>query len=108
MNGERLSELRRDKGMSQKQLGDMLSVSKFTISSYENGKTSPDDESKKILARTFGVSLNYLMGLIDEPFPYEREKMPNCILLPIGFTSVQVDRVQEYIEYLQYKSKQEK
>ena len=108
MNGERLSELRRDKGMSQKQLGDMLSVSKFTISSYENGKTSPDDESKKILARPFGVSLDYLMGLIDEPFPYEREKMPNCILLPIGFTSVQVDRVQEYIEYLQYKSKQEK
>ena len=108
MNGERLSELRRDKGMSQKQLGDMLSVSKFTISSYENGNTSPDDESNKILARTFGVSLDYLMGLIDEPFPYEREKMPNCILLPIGFTSVQVDRVQEYIEYLQYKSKQEK
>ena len=108
MNGERLSELRRDRGMSQKQLGDILSVSKYTISSYENEKTSPDDENKKILAKTFGVSLDYLMGLIDEPFPYEREKMPNCILLPVGFTSIQIDRVHEYIEYLQCKSRQGK
>lgn len=108
MNGERLSELRRDKGMSQKQLGDILSVSKYTISSYENGKTSPDDENKKLLAKIFGVSLDYLMGLVDDPFPYEREKVPNCISMPAGFTPVQVDRVQEYIDYLQYKSKRGK
>lgn len=106
MNGERLSELRRDRGMTQKELGEILSVSKYTISSYENGKTSPDDENKKLLAKTFGVSLDYLMGLIDEPFPYEREKRVNCILLPVGFTAVQLDRLYEYIEFLRYGNQQ--
>ncbi len=46
MIGERLNELRKDKGMTQQELGELLSVSKYTISSYENDKTSPDDHNK--------------------------------------------------------------
>ncbi len=51
MKGELLQELRRDKGLSQKQLGALLSVSPFTISSYECGHSDPDDEAKVKLAR---------------------------------------------------------
>ena len=46
MKGELLQELRRDKGLSQKELGALLSVSPFTISSYECGHSDPDDEAK--------------------------------------------------------------
>lgn len=35
--GELLAELRQDKGLTQKQLGRVLSVSTGTISNYENG-----------------------------------------------------------------------
>lgn len=38
MMGERLCELRKDAGMTQAELGELLSLSKFSISSYETGK----------------------------------------------------------------------
>lgn len=47
MNGERLSELRRDKGMSQKQLGDMLSVSKLPYRRMKTEKLLPMMKARK-------------------------------------------------------------
>lgn len=38
--GERLSKLRRDKGMTQEELASHLQVTRQTVSSYENGKVS--------------------------------------------------------------------
>ena len=35
--GELIAELRQDKGLTQKELGDILCVSSGTISNYENG-----------------------------------------------------------------------
>lgn len=38
--GELIAELRQDRGLTQKELGDILCVSSGTISNYENGVTS--------------------------------------------------------------------
>lgn len=35
--GEILSELRQDRGLTQKELGEIMNVSPGTISNYENG-----------------------------------------------------------------------
>ena len=105
MNGERLSELRKDKGYTQQPLAELLSVSKYTISSYENEKTSPDDRSLIFIAKLFNISLDYLMGLIDTPVSYNREH--NCLQLPSGFTDLQLDQIQEYIEFLEFRSKRQ-
>lgn len=40
--GELIAELRQDKGLTQKELGDILCVSSGTISNYENGNSYPD------------------------------------------------------------------
>ena len=74
MLGERLAFLRRRENISQKELGDKLNISHYTISSYEKGRSEPSDEIKVRLARYFGVSVDYLVGLIDQPYPYEREE----------------------------------
>lgn len=74
MIGERLAFLRRRENISQKELGDKLNISHYTISSYEKGRSEPSDEIKVRLARYFQVSLDYLAGLIDQPYPYERDK----------------------------------
>lgn len=63
--GERLIFLRKRRALTQQELADILFVSKYTISSYEHGKTTPDDCSKIMLAKFFDVSLDYLFGLID-------------------------------------------
>ena len=69
MIGNRLYLLRKAAGLSQAELGDMLSVSHHTISAYEKEKSDPSDATKVWLARFFGVSVDYLMGLSDERYP---------------------------------------
>lgn len=75
MLGERLAFLRRRENISQKELGDKLNISHYTISSYEKGRSEPSDEIKVRLARYFHVSLDYLVGLVEEPYPYDRKGM---------------------------------
>ena len=70
MIGERLQELRKDHGVSQAQLAELLGVSHYTISSYECNRSDPDDNSKIIIAKLFDVSVDYLIGLIDEPLSF--------------------------------------
>ena len=74
MDGERLSELRKDRGVTQQQLAEAVSVSSNTISAYERGINEPDDKMKIRLARFFNVSIDYLLGLTDEPVPLNTAK----------------------------------
>lgn len=67
---ERLKELRIAKGILQRELADYIKVSRVTITQYENGSRSPDDEIKKKIAEYFNVSLDYLMGASDIRNPY--------------------------------------
>ena len=67
MLGERLTKLRQEKHLSQRELGEIILVSGYTISAYELGRSDPNDEIKRRLAEFFDVSLDYLIGLIDEP-----------------------------------------
>lgn len=68
---DRLKQLRNEKGVLQRELADYLNVSRVTITQYENGSRSPDDETKKKIAEYFNVSLDYLMGFSDIRNPYK-------------------------------------
>ena len=70
--GELLAELRQDKGLTQKQLGKVLSVSTGTISNYENGVHYPDLEKLVILADYFQVSTDYLLGRKGYPLSLQQ------------------------------------
>ena len=83
MLGERLQELRKDHGLSQQDLADKLNVSIHTISSYERNRSVPDDTMKMEIAKLFDISLDYLLGLVDEPYSFHRAE--NCMLLPAEF-----------------------
>ena len=67
MIGERLKEIRRSRKIKQKDLGEILGVQKTNISLYESGKSTPNDIIKKKIAQFFNISIDYLVGLIDEP-----------------------------------------
>ena len=60
--GELLAELRQDKGLTQKELGEILCVSPGTISNYENDVHLPDIEKLTQLADYFHVTADYLLG----------------------------------------------
>lgn len=109
MKGELLQELRRDKGLSQKELGALLSVSPFTISSYECGHSDPDDEAKVKLAKIFDISVDYLLGLVREPCSYRRDasyvyrRDERTIQLPAGFSPQEVQLVRQFVAFVQYQ-----
>ena len=60
--GELMAELRQDRGLTQKELGKILSVSTGTISNYENSVHYHDLEKLVQLADYFQVSTDYLLG----------------------------------------------
>ena len=69
--GEILSELRKDRGLTQQDLANQLSVSVHTISSYERNLILPSDEIKIQIAKLFNVSLDYLFGVTPNPSKIE-------------------------------------
>lgn len=60
--GARIGRLRREKGLTQEQLGKMLDVSAQAVSKWETGKTCPDVMTLPILASLFGVTTDELLG----------------------------------------------
>lgn len=64
---ERLSDLRKDKGISLIALGEYLSVTDEAVRLLEKGKRSPSFEVLCSLADYFDVSLDYLVGRSDDP-----------------------------------------
>lgn len=60
---ERIKQLRKEKGLTQEQLADILGLSaKSSIANYENGANSPSDDIKKKMCELFNCSMDYLMG----------------------------------------------
>lgn len=60
----KLAELRKKWGLTQQELGDILSVSFQTISKWENGVTLPDITILPMLSDFFQVSVDALLGLV--------------------------------------------
>ncbi|MBR2715325.1 MAG: helix-turn-helix transcriptional regulator [Ruminococcus sp.] len=106
MIGERLQELRKDHKISQADFAKILGVSHYTVSSYECNRSDPDDKSKILIAKLFDVSIDYLLGLIDEPLSFNRNL--NIISLPTSFDETDYEEVKNYINYLSYKKEQKK
>ena len=60
-NGKLLSDLRKTKGLTQKQVADMLGVVPKTVSKWETGNGFPDVSMISTLADIFGVSERTLL-----------------------------------------------
>jgi len=58
---EKISALRKQKGMSQEQLAEQMFVSRQSISKWELGESMPDLSNIVRLSEIFGVSTDYLL-----------------------------------------------
>ncbi len=59
--GKFIAALRKEKGMTQEQLGERLCVTNKTISRWENGNYMPNVEMMSLLSKEFGVSINEII-----------------------------------------------
>lgn len=62
----RLRQLRKEVGLSQKEFAKAFGAAQNTVSQWETGARSIDDETLCKLSAFFGVSVDYLLGLSDE------------------------------------------
>lgn len=62
----RLKQLRRERGLSQRALADLLGISQQSVNKYENHNIEPDIELLCQIADVFDVSIDYLVGRSDD------------------------------------------
>ena len=60
--GAFIAQLRKEKNMTQQELGEKLFVTNKTISRWENGNYMPDIETLQALSQEFNISINELLS----------------------------------------------
>lgn len=61
----KIKALRKEYGLTQKIVGDVLGVTQQTIHKYENDYIEPDIRSLELLADLFNTSIDYIVGFTD-------------------------------------------
>ena len=92
MLDKRIKQLRLERGINQKELGDAVGVSKQSVSNWENGNIMPSVDLLIRLADIFGVSTDYLLG--------RTEKRTVCVE---GLTDLQITHLQMIADDLRKK-----
>lgn len=69
---QRIKELRIRAGISQKQAAALIKVTQATYSRYESGVLDLPTDALIKLAKFYGTSVDYLLGLTTESTPYDR------------------------------------
>lgn len=64
---DRVFQLRKQVGLSQQQLGEILGLTHKSISMLESGGRSTTIDKLVLLAEYFHVSTDYLLGITDDP-----------------------------------------
>nr|DAR68561.1 MAG TPA: helix-turn-helix domain protein [Caudoviricetes sp.] len=77
----RLKQLRKEKGLTQQELSEVIAVSYRTIQNWENEESQIKSDKAQKLAKYFSVSVGYLLGY--EP---ESEQVSNYQKIKICFS----------------------
>ena len=71
---KRIRDLREDKDLTQKQIGQVLNMSQTGYNQYEIGKNDIPTKVLIELAKFYNTSIDYLLELTNEKKPYPRIK----------------------------------
>ena len=67
----RIKDLREDNDITQKTLAEYLHIKQNTYSQYENGQRQLPIDVLIRLAKYYGTSTDYILGLTNEREPYK-------------------------------------
>lgn len=89
--GNRLAHLREKKGISQERLGELLGVTRQTVSSWETDKLLPKPENLRALCRYFRVEYDYFFPKGEETQSKQVQELAAAVMALQG----QVSALQE-------------
>ena len=107
---ERLKELRKMNGITQKELAEHLGFTHVAVVKWENGQREPDFSTIVKIAQFFNVSTDYLLGKTDEPsiiLANEKISVPaqyEDVLVALNggsddLTQEDIDRIVNFIKF---------
>ncbi len=74
MIGNKIRDLRKEKKLSQNELGKSIGVSQTTVTAWETGRAEPASTYIKKLADFFNVSADYLLGRPEKKISSEEQE----------------------------------
>lgn len=104
----RIRDLRQERHLNLRELALKVNMSFSNIGSIERGEVQLREDTAKIFADFFGVTIDYLLGLSDERTPpTPKEKLSGVQLALFNQTEnlneEQMKDVLKYIEFLKAK-----
>ncbi len=103
--GQRIKQLRQERGLSQEELGKLVGVSSRVLGYYEADERFPRSrETLLAFAQAFQVSLDYLL---DNPVRTEGSGCPSRFCYMKSMSPEQRAAVNEFIGYLRYRGRKD-
>ena len=62
---ERLVQLRKERGLTQKEFSEELGFNRSTVAAWERGSRQPDIMQAVNISKYYSVTLDYLFGFVD-------------------------------------------
>ncbi len=90
MLGENILRLRKEANLSQEALGDIIGVTRQTISNWELEETAPNPEQLKLLSKAFNVSADDLLN----------NDIQNIIVKKVSDTEIVVNAIMKVLKVI--------
>lgn len=88
--GDKIKDLRVKNNLSQNDLAISVGVKRHTISAYETNNITPPIDKLILIAKHFGVSIDYLCGVSDNPI-INNNKLDDSF----GFDTYYISKIQQ-------------
>ncbi len=103
---QRLKELRKEKNLTQVELGSMLNYGYTTIANYENGRNHPSLKDIIRIANIFDVSVDYLIGNSDVKYMERKNLWYKKIMKQLKQNDISLKNTDYFfMELLYYQAK---
>lgn len=100
MNGKRLKMLREEKGLTQKDLAEKLSLTPKAISFYELGSREPSGDALIRMAHILGTTTDYLLG--NSTVKEVDQKNGRGVRIPVlgrVVAGIPIEAIEEVLDY---------
>lgn len=101
--GQRISSLRQELKLTQKELAGKFNISPSSIGMFEQNRRSPDSELLNRFADFFNVSVDYLLCRTNIRKLQEKETKTFHNLDINGLPDEAIKQIEDYIEFVRQK-----
>lgn len=82
--GENLKNVRKQRGVTQEELAEILGVSRQAISKWESDSGYPETEKLLVISKTLNISIDYLLNDVSVMEEKEKTEKKSIVYAPTG------------------------